>query len=146
MFEHQKLGPLVQNLKFSHFVFHEFPQNFPTCATHYLINFHILKMIMDFLKISRCPLHFLFWSFFHLQTLSWCKLPWQKVSFYWLLKWLIMYWLISLKWCIFWTWALRYKVVENWVFFKMGFRWGEVDEACERYAWSKFSWLLLRKP
>ena len=56
MFEHQKLGPLVQNFKFAHFVFHAFPQNFPTCATYNLLNFYILKVILDFLKISRYPM------------------------------------------------------------------------------------------
>ena len=50
MFEHKKLGLLAQKFNFAHFAFHEFPQNSPTCATHNLLNFHILKMILDFLK------------------------------------------------------------------------------------------------
>ena len=139
-------SPMAQNIKFSQFELHTFAQNFPTCTSYNSINCYILRVILDFLEIPRCTLQSLCWSFLHLKNLSWCKLPWQKVSFCWLLKWPIMYGLISFKWSTFWTWEYIYKVVENWISFKMGFGWGKVDEACESYAWSKFSWLLLRKP
>ena len=135
MFELQKLGPLVQKPKFVQLRFLAISQNYSTCATHNLLNFYPMKVILDFFESSRCPLQSLCWSFFHLKSLSWCKFSWQKVSFCLLLKWPIMFWPISLKWSIFWPWAYRDNFVENCISFKISFVWEIYDEVCESYAW-----------
>ena len=101
------ISPLAEKSMFCHFKFHAFAQNFPTCTNHNSINFCHIRMILDFLESSRYPLQSPFWSFLHLETLAWCKLPWQKVSFCWLLKWPIMYGFISFKWSNFWNWGLK---------------------------------------
>ena len=118
------IGPLIQKTKFAHFALCEFPQFWPTSTAHNLINFYQMDAILDFLEISRCPLHPWCWKFFHLELLYWCKMPWQKVTFCWLLKGPIMYELITPKWSIFWPCHVRHKVVENWISFKLSFGWG----------------------
>ena len=55
-FDPQKLDPLVQKFKFAQFELHAFAQNFPTCTGHNSLNFHLLKVIFDFLEISKYPL------------------------------------------------------------------------------------------
>ena len=115
------IGPFTQNSIFAHMHFLHFCQFWPTSKTHNLVISHHMDATLDFLESSRCPLHPLFWKNFHLELLSWCKLPWQKVTFCWLLKGPIMYGLISLKWSIFWPRTKRDKVVENWIFFKLSF-------------------------
>ena len=117
-------------------------QKCPTSTMHNFFNFELLEVFFDFLEILRCPLTKPFVSY-HFDIPCSCMKLWQKMCFCWLLKWHVMYWLISPKWCIFWNLTLRDKVVENRILFKMGFGWGKDDEACESYAWSKFSWLLL---
>ena len=145
MFKFEIIGPFTQNSIFAHFDFLHFLKNWPTFTAHNLVNIHDMKVILYFLETSRCPLHPSCWNFFHLKPLSPCKLPWQKVTFCWLLKGPIMYELITPKWSIFWPCHVRHKVVENWISFKLSFGWGISDEVWESYAWSKFSWLLLKK-
>jgi len=145
MFRIKIIGPITQNSIFAHMHFLHFHQFWPTSTTHNLVISHHMDAILDFLESSRCPLHPSCWKFFHLELLSWCKMPWQKVTFCWLLKGPIMYELITPKWSIFWPWHVRHKVVENWISFKLSFGWGISDEVWESYAWSKFSWLLLKK-
>ena len=122
-FETQNLGPLAQNSSFAHFDFLHFLKNWPTSIAHNLINLYHMNAILDFLESSRCPLHPSFWKFFHLELLSWCKMPWQKVTFCWLLKGPVMYEPISSKWSIFgldlWETKLyRIEFPSNWALFE----------------------------
>ena len=119
IFTPQNFGPIAHKLKIAQLLFLHFLQNCPTSTTHNLVIFHHIDAILDFLESSRCPLHPLCWKFFHLELLSWCKLPWQKVSFCWLLKGPVMYEPISSKWSIFdldlWETKLyRIEFPSNW--------------------------------
>ena len=54
---------------------------FQTWASHNLLNFYLMMMILYLLESPRCLLQFLFWSILHLKMLYWCKRSWQKVAF-----------------------------------------------------------------
>src|ERR1051325_9444681 len=56
-FEPKKYRPIWRTFKFDQYFLHAFLQNFHFCSSHNLLNFHHLRVFLDFLEISICPLN-----------------------------------------------------------------------------------------
>ena len=93
----------------------------PNLCNSLLAQFSSFEDDLYFLERSRCPIQSLCLSFFLLKTLSRRKLPWQKMFFCWLLK--ITYNVLK----HFLGLEHKNKVIENWIFFKMRFCWGNFE-------------------
>ena len=123
---------MTQKFQFAQCTNLEISKYFPTWASHNLLNFYLMILILYFSESLICLLQSIFCSILHLKMLSWCKMSLKK----WLLltfwKWPVMYELISFKWCFSWSWG-KNRSCRECDYLQNELLLGKIDEVCESY-------------